>query len=127
MAAVNPGQRVLLRDFIIFQLKLVLDAFKDIVVIKLSILAAVFDLLFGRSGRPLLFYSVIRGCERFDLWLNLYGAARGAETQADGLFGASEAGDDTLVGKLEELVDQRARRRGGMRAPAPDPAPDRQI
>lgn len=127
MAGVNPGQRILLRDFIIFQLKLVLDAFKDIVVIKISIIAAVFDLLFGRSGRPLLFYSVIRACERFDLWLNLYGPARGAEAQPDGLFGASEAGDDTLVGRLEEQVDKRARRRGGAGARGAEPSPDRTV
>ena len=39
--------------------------------------------------------------ERFDLWLNLHGAALRAESDEDGLFGVSEAGSNTLLGKLE--------------------------
>jgi len=101
---VNRGHRVLLRDFLIFQLKLVLDGLKDVVLFQLSIGAVLFDLLFGRRGRPLLFYNVLRLSERFDLWLNLHGPAEGAERTSDGLFGASEAGDSSLVGKLEEMV-----------------------
>jgi hypothetical protein len=106
---VHRGRRILIRDLLIFQLKLVLDALKDVLLIKLSIFAALFDVLFGRRGRPLLFYGVLRLSERFDLWLNLYGPAMDAEQMADGLFGASEAGSDSLVGQLEELVQRRAR------------------
>ena len=69
--------------------------------------AALFDLLFGRPGRPLLFYSVLRLSERFDLWLNVYGAADKAEMDEDGLFGASRAGSDSMLGKLEEIVRHR--------------------
>lgn len=107
---VHRGHGVLLRDLLIFQLKLVLDALKDILLIKLSILAAVLDLAFGRRGRPLLFYRVLRMSERFDLWLNLYAPAMDAEAHADGLFGVSEAGDDSLVGKLEQLAQEQVRR-----------------
>lgn len=95
---------VLIRDLLIFQLKLVLDGLKDIVLIQASIAAVVLDLLFGRRGRPLLFYHVLRLSERFDLWLSLHSAAARAEEQADGLFGASLAGSQSLLGKLEQLV-----------------------
>jgi hypothetical protein len=105
-------RRVLLRDFLIFQLKVALDGVKGMVVFQLSIGAAVFDFIIGR---PAFFYRVLRLSERFDLWLNLYSAAEGAADgagkgtaeDADGLFGASRAGSDSLLGKLEELVKRR--------------------
>ncbi len=98
------SRRVLLRDFLIFQLKLVLDSLKDLFLLQISVVAVVFDLLFGRRGRPLLFYDVLRLSERFDLWLNLHGAAEEAGGADDGLFGASDSGADSLVGKLEQIV-----------------------
>ena len=105
---VTQGKRVLIRDFFIFQLKLVLDGLKDIALLQISLFAVIFDLVFGRRGRPKLFYGVLRLSERFDLWLNLYAPAEGAERTDDGLFGASEAGDGTLVGRLEEVIRDRA-------------------
>lgn len=104
---VTHHRGVLLRDLAIFQLKLVLDGLKGVFVLQLSIGAAIFDLLFGRPGRPLLFYGVLRLSERFDLWLNVYSAADHAATDEDGLFGVSRAGSDTMLGKLEEMVRDR--------------------
>lgn len=105
MDAMNAARKgTLVRDLLIFQVKLVLDGLKDVALIQISLLAAVFDLLFGRPGRPLLFYSVLRLSERLDLWMNLYSASRHAGTDDEGLFGASRAGDGTMLGKIEELV-----------------------
>jgi hypothetical protein len=100
----TPTKRVLIRDLLILQLKLLMDAIKDVLLIKVAFFAVVYDILFGRAGRPLLFYGVLRLGERFDLWLNLYGAANSAEGTDDGLFGASRAGSDSLLGKLEQFV-----------------------
>lgn len=102
-----PSRGVLIRDLLILQIKLFVDALKDVLLIKLALLAVVFDLLFGRRGRPLLFYAVLRLGERFDLWLNLYGISRQAADSEDGLFGASRAGSDSLVGRLEQIVRNR--------------------
>jgi len=100
------SRRVTLRDFLIFQAKLALDGFKDMFVFGLSIGAVTLDFLAGRGRRPRLFYSVVRVSERFDSWLNLHGAIErlyesGSE---DGLFGVSEAGADSLIGQIEQLV-----------------------
>ena len=94
---------VLIRDFFIFQLKLWLDGFKDLLMIQLSIVAVVLDLFFGGRRRR-LFYKVIRLGERIDLWLNLHGALSRAEESGDGLFGASRAGSKTMLGQLEQAV-----------------------
>ncbi len=98
----------MLRDLVIFQAKLWLDGLKDVVLAPLSLIAALFDYVLGpRSERGYRLYSVMRLGEQFDLWLNLFGAAKDAEQSPEGLFGASEAGDNTLVGKLEEIVQCR--------------------
>lgn len=100
------SRKVTLRDFVIFQLKLALDGLKDLVVFQVSIVAIVLDFIAGQGRRPRLFYSVVRASERFDKWLNLHGVMERldeGETD-DGFFGASEAGADSLIGQIEQLV-----------------------
>ena len=95
---------VTVRDFMIFQLKLLLDGLKDLLLFNVSIVAVLLDVVAGSGKRPRLFYSVLRASERFDLWLNLNGAVEGLDDTDDGLFGASAAGSDTLLGRLEQMV-----------------------
>jgi hypothetical protein len=104
MTTKNRTRWVILRDLGIFQLKLVLDGAKDIVLAPISLAAAGLDILFPgpRPGRR--FYAVIRIGERYDRWLSLFSAADKATAMDDGLFGASRAGSRSLLGKLEELV-----------------------
>ena len=90
---------VIVRDLLIFQLKLFLDGFVDLALAPVSIAAAAIEIIFGRKKRGRLFYAVMRLGERADLWLNLYGASRRAD--ADGLFGGSKAGTKTMLGELE--------------------------
>lgn len=100
------SRSVTLRDFAIFQLKLALDGVKDLVVFNLSICAVLLDLLAGRGRQPRAFYALMRTSERFDSWLNLHGVVERMEDGGtlDGLFGASRAGSDSLVGRIEQLV-----------------------
>jgi len=117
---------VTIRDFFIFQLKLVLDGLKDLAVFQVSIGAIVLDIIAGRGRRPRLFYSVLKASERFDHWLNLHGVTEKLEDpdNDDGLFGASKAGSDTLLGKIEQLVRGGDRPRGLRgRERAPDDGP----
>lgn len=115
---VRAERRVTVRDYLIFVLKLFLDGMKDGLLITVSTVAVVVDLLSGGGRRPRLFYSVLRMSERFDLWLNLNGAVEkmDAGLDDDGLFGASEAGADTLLGKIEQMVRGGDEPRGRQRA-----------
>jgi hypothetical protein len=97
-------KHVLIRDLVILQLKLWLDGIKDIVLSPLSIGAGVLDVLTGPSSDGHRLYKVMRWGERFDLWLNLYDASGRAERSGEGLFGASRAGEETLLGRLEKAV-----------------------
>jgi hypothetical protein len=93
---------VIVRDLALFQLKLFLDGLIDVTLAPLSVGAALIEIFFGGERRGRLFYAILRFGERADLWLNLYGASRRADS--DGLFGGSRAGSDTLLGEIEELV-----------------------
>jgi hypothetical protein len=112
----NRSKWVILRDLAIFQVKLAMDGVKDIVFMPLSIMAALLDLVFPGRRPGHRFYLVLRTGEKFDGWLNLFGAAKHANAAEDGLFGASRAGSPTLLGRLEALVL-------GRDEPAPDDEP----
>ncbi len=109
----DPMTKVSIRDFAIFQLKLMIDASKDTAVFTMSFFAFGIDLIFRRHGRRRFFYKMMRVSERIDLWLNLYSATEGADENPDGLFGTSTAGSDTLLGQVEQMV------RGGDERPLP--------
>ena len=100
----KPARRVLLRDGLIFMAKLWLDGLKDVTLSVAALFAIAIDFLRAGQRKPQLFYRVMQFGERIDLWLNLYGAAHMGAQSEEGLFGASRAGDNTFLGKLEELT-----------------------
>lgn len=85
-------------------IKLWIDGLKDIALTACALGALAIDVARGKRADHYLFYRVIRFGERFDLWLNLYGAAEAGSRSRHGLFGASRSGDDTFLGRLEELT-----------------------
>ena len=89
---VKPSPGVTLRDFLVFQSKLVLDGVKDLLLLTLSAIAIIFDVVSGRASRPRLFYGVVRLSRRFEGWLKLH-RLRGARI------------DDEEGTLLEELID----------------------
>ncbi len=97
---------VTVRDFAIFQFKLLLDGSKDFFAFWLSIVAISLDFIAGRGRRPRLFYSVVRASERFDKWINLHSVVQRMDESDsdDGLFGGMEEGEDSLIGQIEALV-----------------------
>lgn len=101
------NNRVLLRDLAIFELKLFLDGVGDLIISQVAIIAVAADILLPTERRGARFYWVMRKAEKWDRWLSLYGAANQADIEQDGLFGASPAGSDTLLGKLEAYVTGR--------------------
>jgi len=106
------NRNVTVRDFAIFQLKLVLDGMKDFFAIWLSIGAIILDVIAGRGRRPRLFYSVVRASERFDKWINLHSVVQRMDEEGseDGFFGGMNDEEDTLVTEIDRLVKGRSSR-----------------
>lgn len=97
-------RRVLVRDFAIFELKLLLDWLKGPIIAQLALVGFVLDLV-RPGGRTFgVFYKVLNLGERLDIWLSLYGPSRHAAEDPEGLMGQSREGSRTLLGQLEQIV-----------------------
>jgi hypothetical protein len=71
----DPSQRSkFLREALVLQFKLILEGLKDVLLGPVSLVAVAVDLLSGRSDERRLFYRVLRTGQRFERFLNLYGA-----------------------------------------------------
>ena len=116
----NPGATrwVLLRDVAVFQVKLVLDGLKDILLSPVSLGAAALSLFNkeGETGRQ--FYEVLHTARRLEDWLNKYGDADRIPAPGSAVKQDGESIDATIA-RLEELV-KRQYERGGVTASAKD-------
>src|SRR3954466_3714951 len=95
--APREHRRIIMRDVMIFQVKLFLDGVKDIVLSPISLIAAVADVLWPTDRVGKRFYHVMLVGERLDKWVNLYGAAEKADAGEDGLLGASLSGSNSML------------------------------
>ncbi|MGH7446051.1 MAG: hypothetical protein ACRELT_00730, partial [Longimicrobiales bacterium] len=95
---------VLLRDLLIFQVKLLLDGMKDVVLMPVTIVAAAIDIVFPGRRPGHRFYMVMALGERFDRWLNLFSASDRADASRDGLLGKGRAGRNTMLSEIEGML-----------------------
>ena len=70
----DESRSQIVRDVLIFQVKLWLEGFKDVLLMPLSLGAAVIDLVFRGGKKPGTLYSVMRLGDRFERWVHLYAA-----------------------------------------------------
>jgi hypothetical protein len=87
----------IVRDVVVFQTKLGMEALLDITLIPVSLAAAALDLLLGNWRRPRWFHAVLRFGERCEERINLWGVA---PTGAD----ASQSEVDVLLRNIETLI-----------------------
>ena len=97
-------RRVLLRDFLIFELKLLLDSLKGLLISQAALVALIIDLLRPGGQDRRVFYKVLNLGERADSWLSLYGASERAAADPEGLLGVSREGSNTLLGTPAAIV-----------------------
>jgi hypothetical protein len=116
------SRTTLIRDLLLFQAKLLVDGLKDLVLIKLALLAVVADLALGGRRRGRIFYGLLRGGERFDLWLNLYRPASAPATEAAASPVASAdhlaRGVESMTMRMLDALRHRAAERHGARGAA---------
>ncbi len=64
-------RKELVRNFFVFQFKLVLDGIKDVLLFNFSIIIVIIDLASG-DPEKCRFLSILQAGRRFDVWLKLY-------------------------------------------------------
>ncbi len=67
----RPYRKELLRNFIVFQFKLLMDGGKDFFLSFVSIIFVIIDLVSGDPGHC-RFNGIMQAGRRFDAWLKLY-------------------------------------------------------
>jgi hypothetical protein len=107
-------RRRLFRDLMVFQIKLLIDAFKDVLLSPMAIGAAVMDLLYPRARRGMLFYRLLRAGQAVEERIDLFGTRRRHDTDAAAW---------TVDGALDQLENRLVSRRGagGRRAESENP------
>ncbi|HRP34477.1 MAG TPA: hypothetical protein PLI48_01220 [Gammaproteobacteria bacterium] len=93
-----------LRDVIVFQVKLLVDGLRDLLLSPVSIIAALIDLLVPGDDGGKRFYGVVHFGRRTERWINLFGMADKHDPEAP------PAGIDVLLADLEGLARDPARR-----------------
>lgn len=80
----------LVRDFIVFQVKLVLDGLKDVILGPLSFCAFLVSLLSGQHGPEAPFYRVLEKGHDIERAINLFGAVSPDSDWSDDLVASVE-------------------------------------
>jgi len=87
----------LVRDVVVFQIKLGMEAALDLMLIPVSLAAAALDLLLGNWRRPRWFHAVLRFGERCEHWIDLWGiATHGVD--------APQSEVDAVIRSIETLI-----------------------
>lgn len=97
----------LVRDVARFQLKLWMETLRDLVLIPVSLLAALGDLAFAQRQTPHLFRRIIAIGRRSDDWIDLWGASDAGQPAEN---------VDAVMARVERLL--RDPRSGGRQARA---------
>ena len=108
----------LIRDAAVLQFKLTVDGLRDLLLVPVSLIAAIASLVSGEGGKPgPHFYRLLAVGKRSDRWINLFGAYENApeEIARDDAFGDTSI--DDLVHRVENFVRDEYKR-GGVTAQA---------
>ena len=114
----RPDRKTLIRDVAMFQVKLVVDGFRDLVLLPASLIAGLISFLHteGEAAGP-EFYRVISVGKQSEDWIDLFGAVDHAPPELAEEIRFGEANLDDLVAKIETYVVEEYQR-GGVTAQA---------
>lgn len=101
------GRGELLRDVAVFQVKVLVDGLRDVLMVPVSLAAAVLSLLHTGSRPGPEFYDVLKMGRRSEQWINLFAAAdRITDDGAPGTASARGDIDDLFLRMETFIVDE---------------------
>jgi len=108
----------LIRDLAVLQVKLIVDGFRDVVLLPASLIAAALSLGRSENGVPgPQFYRLLAVGKQSEHWINLFGALENAPDGIDESSAFGDKGIDDIVSTVESFVVEEYRR-GGVTAQA---------
>lgn len=107
-----PTRGMVFRDLIMFQIKLGLDAGRDLVLAPISVLFALISLFASGPRARTAFYDLLAWLRRTDEWIDLFGAADRVHPRGSEEHGNARAGEvDRIATRVEGYVAERYHRR----------------
>ena len=98
-AAVNISRRELIRDAAVLQVKLIIDGLRDLVLVPMSLVAAVISLLRPGPEVGTEFYDLLKLGKASERYINLFGAIRRVDGETE-----SREDVDSMVTRIEDFV-----------------------
>ena len=113
-----PDRWTLIRDLFVFQAKLLVDGFRDLLLVPASLVAGVWSLVSGDRDRPgAQFYQLISLGKESELWIDLFKAYENAPEEVRRQHELKVSNMDELVSRVEAFVVEEYER-GGVTAQA---------
>ena len=94
----------LIRDIAVFQMKLIVDGLRDLILLPVSLVAGLISLMKGGTELGSEFYDLLRVGRRSEHWINLFGAAERmhGSSKLEEFFPADDI--DEIVSRVESFV-----------------------
>jgi hypothetical protein len=102
-----------LRDLAVLQVKLLVDGFRDLVLVPASLIAGIISLVKGTRDRPgPQFYQLIGVGKQSEVWINLFKAYEHSPPEVKQEYSFGVANMDEIVDKFESFVVDEYQRGG---------------
>ena len=108
-----PNRWTLIRDVAVFQVKVIFDGFRDLLLVPISLVSGLISLISGGSE----FYDLLRLGRRSERWINLFGAAERVHGPATDTERFNARDIDDMASRVEAFIISEYKR-GGVTAQA---------
>jgi hypothetical protein len=95
----------LARDLGVLQVKLLVDGFRDLMLVPASLIAAVVSLMSGEHGKPgPQFYHLLEWGRQSEQWIDLFGAVKNSPEKLQQAPSFGDQGMDDIVERFEAFI-----------------------
>lgn len=109
----------LAKNAFIFQLKLGLDAVRDLLLSPISIVLSIWDIIKGHTQEQSYYYQLLKFGHRTDQWLNLFSSPLDkTEEQSESPANNENYNVDQLLNKIETALKEQHKQGGVANAKA---------
>ncbi|WP_339721165.1 hypothetical protein [uncultured Paraglaciecola sp.] len=102
----KPGRWPLIRQGIVFQFKLGLDALRDILMSPVSIVLIIVDVVMANNQQQSYFNRLMRLGKKSDHWINLF-AVDSPKGKSDDIKESADSNVDYWITKIETVVKEQ--------------------
>ncbi len=114
----RPDRWTLIRDLFVFQAKLLVDGFRDLLLVPASLVAGIWSLVAGDNGGPgPQFYRLVSLGKQSEAWIDLFQAYENAPEEVRREHEFATGNMDEIVARFESFVVDEYER-GGVTAQA---------